>query len=528
MAPTRELRPHQQEAIEFALEHRGPPELPCRGTLIADEPGAGKTYMAAATLDAADAYPALVVAPAKLRTNWAREVTAATPGRRTAVVLPRSTPQVVIATLRAMGVTPMLGRPRPGHDVYIAGYPAILPELAAWQTLELRGLVYDEGHLVKSRKRTEVCPTCWAPMVRSVCTGPVRHVVSRNATVLSYAVTWTRALHRLARAIPHDGMILDLTATPNKNGPADFMTQLALLNRIPQLGGEQRLVDRYCSGDPERAAALQALLADTCMLRRRRRDYIDADIPLEVLPRFVDLPDDDLVEYRRAEAEVCRYLAAQAGAAAKAEGRHPTAAFVRRYFQTVPGRTFVQIGTLRKLVARAKIPLAIEEVQTHLDATDRKLIVFAHHHEVIDALAARFGVRPLDGRQQDPQSVVDAFQNDPGCRVAVLGLLGGVGHTLTAAEDMLFVEHAWTWGDYDQAFGRCLGRVNDPHGAMATMLLAENTIDVPWWAMLERKREVFEAGVDGAGDDSVELDLLASVMLYLVHPGGVEGFGVVW
>ncbi len=508
---TRELRPHQQAAIDYALEHRGPPGLPCHGTLIADEPGAGKTYMAAATLAAARAYPALIVAPAKLRTNWAREVIAASPGARVAVVVPRSSPPVVLAALRALGATPMLGRPRPGHDVYIAGYPAVLPELAAWQTLELRGLVYDEGHITKSRNRVHVCPQCWAPMRRDVCTGPVRHVAGRNATVLSYAVTWTRALHRLARAIPHDGMILDLTATPNKNGPADFMTQLALLNRLPQLGGEQRLIDRYCSGDPTRAAALHELLTDTCMIRRRRADYIDADLTLEVQPRYLDLDDSDLVEYRRAEAEVCEYLAAQAAAAAKAAGRHPTPAFVRRYFQTVPGRTFVQIGTLRKLVARAKIPLACEEIDSHLAGTDRKLIVFAHHLDVIDAIAERFGVRPLDGRQQDPQSVVDEFQNDPGCRVAVLGLLGGVGHTLTAAQDMLFVEHAWTWGDYDQAFGRCFGRVNDPHGALATMLLAENTIDVPWWRMLDAKRQVFEAGVDGVAGESVEVDLLADL-----------------
>ena len=38
-----------------------------RRTFLSDEPGLGKTIQALATLEAAGAYPALIVAPASLR-----------------------------------------------------------------------------------------------------------------------------------------------------------------------------------------------------------------------------------------------------------------------------------------------------------------------------------------------------------------------------------------------------------------------------------------------------------------------------
>ncbi|MDX6732247.1 MAG: SWI/SNF-related matrix-associated actin-dependent regulator of chromatin subfamily A-like protein 1, partial [Baekduia sp.] len=59
------LRPFQGAAVDYALR--------ARRTFLSDEPGLGKTIQALATLEAAGAYPALVVAPASLRLNWLRE-----------------------------------------------------------------------------------------------------------------------------------------------------------------------------------------------------------------------------------------------------------------------------------------------------------------------------------------------------------------------------------------------------------------------------------------------------------------------
>jgi hypothetical protein len=74
------LRGFQEAAVEYALS--------ARRTFLADEPGLGKTVQALATLQAAGAFPALVVCPASLRLNWLREAQRWLPGRTAAAVDP--------------------------------------------------------------------------------------------------------------------------------------------------------------------------------------------------------------------------------------------------------------------------------------------------------------------------------------------------------------------------------------------------------------------------------------------------------
>src|SRR5436190_1227701 len=60
-----ELQPFQWAAVRYALD--------ARRTFLADEQGLGKTVEALAALEADGAYPAIVVCPASLKLNWARE-----------------------------------------------------------------------------------------------------------------------------------------------------------------------------------------------------------------------------------------------------------------------------------------------------------------------------------------------------------------------------------------------------------------------------------------------------------------------
>ena len=60
-----ELHPFQRAGVRYALERRR--------TFIADEQGLGKTVQALATLEADDAFPAVVVCPASMKLIWERE-----------------------------------------------------------------------------------------------------------------------------------------------------------------------------------------------------------------------------------------------------------------------------------------------------------------------------------------------------------------------------------------------------------------------------------------------------------------------
>ena len=60
------LRPYQQEGVEFAMAHKR--------VLIADAMGLGKTLQALAALERMDAFPAVVVCPASVKSGWQNEV----------------------------------------------------------------------------------------------------------------------------------------------------------------------------------------------------------------------------------------------------------------------------------------------------------------------------------------------------------------------------------------------------------------------------------------------------------------------
>ena len=61
-----ELKSFQRAGVSYLLERRR--------AFLADEQGLGKTIEALAAIEAADAYPAVVVCPASLKLNWLREL----------------------------------------------------------------------------------------------------------------------------------------------------------------------------------------------------------------------------------------------------------------------------------------------------------------------------------------------------------------------------------------------------------------------------------------------------------------------
>ena len=61
-----ELKPFQRAGVSYLLARRR--------AFLADEQGLGKTIEALATIEAAGAYPAVVVCPASLKLNWVREL----------------------------------------------------------------------------------------------------------------------------------------------------------------------------------------------------------------------------------------------------------------------------------------------------------------------------------------------------------------------------------------------------------------------------------------------------------------------
>lgn len=122
----------------------------------------------------------------------------------------------------------------------------------------------------------------------------------------------------------------------------------------------------------------------------------------------------------------------------------------------------VHLATLRRLIGRAKARsvacLVREELQ---QGQYKKVVIWAWHTEVIDTLAASLGAfDPLivDGRtpQHKRGKIVDHFQKEAGAQVFIGQIqAAGTAITLTAADQVVFVESSWVPDENEQAAKRC-------------------------------------------------------------------------
>jgi len=101
-------------------------------------------------------------------------------------------------------------------------------------------------------------------------------------------------------------------------------------------------------------------------------------------------------------------------------------------------------------LSQIKLDPAVDWIKDFLDVrAGRKLVVFAHHTDLLTGLQDRLpqyhpvllnGATPTAHRAR----FVDAFQNDPDCRLFVgQNLAAGTSITLTAASDVLMLEPEW-------------------------------------------------------------------------------------
>ena len=116
------------------------------------------------------------------------------------------------------------------------------------------------------------------------------------------------------------------------------------------------------------------------------------------------------------------------------------------------------------------------------------------------------------------QRSVDKFQNDERVRAIVCSLgAGGVGFTMTASSNVLFIEQGWTPAIHDQAEDRT-HRIGQKNAVTAYYMLGKDTIDEDIYKLIERKRAIVSAASDGAEGESVSvvrdlIDRLASDQL---------------
>jgi SWI/SNF-related matrix-associated actin-dependent regulator 1 of chromatin subfamily A len=158
------------------------------------------------------------------------------------------------------------------------------------------------------------------------------------------------------------------------------------------------------------------------------------------------------------------------------------------------------VATLRRLTGLAKVAPVVEWVREWLEGCDRKIVLFAHHREVIDRLHECFwqiGARVTgDTSAAQRQQEIDDFQHSVTCRVFIgQNTAAGTGVTLTAASDLLMLEPSWTPSDNAQIAGR-IHRIGQDRGCQVRFVTLAGSIDEQIGKALARKAADISAILD--------------------------------
>ncbi len=438
-----ELFPYQKAGINYAVA--------AQRCFIADEMGLGKTLQGIGTLEVLHAYPAVVVCPPNLVLNWESEYSRFLPHRSTAVVENR--------------------REFPNdYEVVIVGYSNV----SAWegQLSSHNGYIFDESHYAKTKssQRTKAC----------------------------------KKIARSSKAAP----ILLLTGTPVTNRPSEYASQLDIIGQIDKFGGEWGFYRRYCNAFKDKwgqwhleghsnLEELNDKLRSTCYIRRTKEEVMPDLPPVLHNPVLVDGSTAAMREYKKAEADIIQYLMDRAAEIAREMGLSPTSAAVRAKFRAESSQHLVKISVLRRLAARAKMAHVEEWIESHVQE-GRKVVVAAHHRDIVDEITNRHGGLKIQGGMsvQAVEAAKKRFQEEEDPVIVLSIQAAKSGHTLTAAQDILFVEQPWTPADVSQTYSR-LHRIGQQGSVTATYMLTAGTVDEDIYDLLAEKRSVVDQATEG-------------------------------
>ena len=352
--------------------------------------------------------------------------------------------------------------------------------------------------------------------------------------------------------------LLFLTGTPIMNEPAELWTLIHALR--PDVwadffpfgrrycAGYQKSIGRRTFWDFSGASHLDELqekLRATCMVRRRK-----VDVLTELPPKrreLIVLQATESGEVRRLLAREEQLHAAIDGVHQELHDRADIAAALGdevAYRNAVAalrdmpddgddeevgeqrarrGPAFREISGVRHAIALQKVPAVLQHLDAVLDGGTPKLIVFAHHLDVVDAIAAHFGERAvrLDGRMEmdERQVSVDRFQRDAAVQVFVGQIqAAGVGLTLTAAAHVVFAELVYVPALVTQAEDRA-HRIGQRDSVLVQHLVLDGSLDAKIAATLIAKQDIADKALDS------ERTLLLAAPVTVAEAKGQRGAG---
>jgi SNF2 family DNA or RNA helicase len=444
------LYPHQVTGVEF-LARRG-------RAILGDDMGLGKTRQAIIALrESAPSGVFLIICPASLKLNWAREIRLVDPEARVEV----------------LGVA---GYEHAQPQWVIVNYDLLARNSDRLRAVSWTGVALDEAHFIKNASQ------------RSSQALKILGVSDDKRT----GVTGPR-------------MVFLLTGTPMPNRPRDLFNLLravghpsarSFLSFARQYCGAYRNNYGWVTDGASNLAELNLLLKEV-MLRRRKDDVLDLPpkirswVPLQITGEAVWNANEGFLDW---------FLASDSS-------RPNDTEFLAR------------ITKLRLALHKAKQAACAERIKDVV-ASGQKVLVFTSYAEGITRHKKTLGDRAVtitgaDNAKQRMKAM-DDFQSNPEVSVALCNLIaGGVGLNLTAATHVIFQDLDWVPANHLQAEDRCY-RIGQNKQVTVEYLLASGTLDTYIARLLEAKLRLVQAV---EADDVPDASILGDLQEELIRLG---------
>ena len=416
---------HQKEAIEKLAGSKR--------FILADDMGLGKTTSTIIAALESGAKKVLIICPASLKINWAREIENYTDK------------SIYICEGKNFSSD---------HDFVIVNYDIIknFHDIKDKETSQIINskfdlVIIDEAHYIKNSQaqRTKL----------------INHFV-KNINRL-----WL------------------LTGTPITSRPIDYYNLLSLVES-PVAQNWMAYVIRFCEGYQFRAGQRKVWNVNGASNLDELRERTSKQILRRLKTDVLDLPEKIINPvYLRLKSREYENLMGEYFDWFRNNKEESSSLTVQ----------FSKLMKVRQVIAEEKISQTIELAENILEQ-GKKVIIFSNFTEPLKRIYEHFGKSAvyLDGSTTKParQKAVDDFQDNEKVKVFCGNIkAAGVGITLTSAEVVIFNDLSFVPSDHSQAEDRAY-RYGQKNSVLVYYPLFENTIEGAIYDILIKKKGIFE------------------------------------
>lgn len=475
------LRPFQEVGCEFVDATGG-------RALVGYEMGLGKTIIALAYAQKNN-LRTVVICPASLKPNWAREIFKCT-GKRATVYAGAEPTQYDLVT----------GLTKPPQY-------AIINYDIMGRKAEIKDTKLDQEGFVHEDNQTRFF---WVELINMM--KPDLVIIDEGHYIKNMDSNRSKAV-RMIKA----PRVLCMTGTPVMNRPGELYPMLSLL-APEQFPAYETFLNQYTNdGKTARNVEELRVMLRSIMIRRLKKDVVAELPPINRIEEYHELSPKALRIYRRVEEGVFEMVSEL-----NARGHSVEMGITN---------ILAQITRLKMVCAIDKAERAADLASELYDQTDesepRKVLIFSQYKAVAYAIYRRLADQgalcfvsrgtdsfiTADNNQRD--EMVQQFQSDPSIKyLIVTEKTAKEGHNITAAGHVIFNDLFWTPASHEQGEGRAYGRLSDLHSINSYYLITDmdgDSIEEWIWELLAKKmamiNEVVE-GVEGSRDSSIAMELI--------------------